>query len=85
MSALPPKADIAERDRHVRLCQMQTLNHLHSIALMARADTVGGTSKPKGFGGFEIQDYVYVAGRRRVVISLLSCLYPGGRVPDGNQ
>jgi hypothetical protein len=34
------------------LCQKRTLDQLHSITLLVRADTVGGMSKPKGFGGF---------------------------------
>jgi hypothetical protein len=31
MSALPPKADIAERDRHVRFVPKADISQLHSI------------------------------------------------------
>ena len=46
MSALPPKADIAERHRHVRYVPKAEVGQLHSMTLSARVSNVAGTSMP---------------------------------------
>src|SRR6516164_7992590 len=50
-----------------------------------RVLTLPAARQNQGFWRFLNSGYVSVTGRCRVVISLSSCVYPGGRVTGGNQ
>jgi hypothetical protein len=59
MSALPPKADIAECDRHVRFVPKADIlrcgkKRRYSITSSARADRLGGTSMPSALAAFRL-------------------------------
>jgi len=68
MSALPPKADIAERDRHVRFVPKADILHCgrdrrYSITSSVRASNPSGTLRPSAFA-VRIFDNHLVLGRR---------------------
>jgi hypothetical protein len=52
MSALPPKADIAERDRHVRFVPIADIASLYSITSSAVAWNDGGTLRLRALAVF---------------------------------
>jgi hypothetical protein len=52
MSALPPKADITGRRRHVRFVPLAEVGGFHSITSLARAS--------KRFGGLEIDHQLVI-------------------------
>jgi hypothetical protein len=55
MSALPPKADIAERPVDVCFVPKADIDHLHSITSLARADMAGDTSTPRVLAVFKFR------------------------------
>jgi hypothetical protein len=68
MSALPPKADIAERDPDVRFVPKADIlrcgkERRYSITSSARSSNAGGSVKPKIFGSLEI-DHTLDLGRK---------------------
>src|SRR6516164_4959777 len=59
MSALPPKADIAERDWHVRYVAIEDIVRCvkirrYSITSSARASNDGGTRRPSACAAFRL-------------------------------
>jgi len=64
MSALPPKADIVECDRHVRFVPKADISVVHSITSSARASNVGWNFKAERLGGLEVD--------RKVIAPLLA-------------
>jgi hypothetical protein len=65
MSALPPKADIAQRDCHVRFVPKADIA-LQSITSSARASKDWGTDKPSAFAVFKLMASSYLLAGRQV-------------------
>src|SRR6478672_11087577 len=69
-SAIPPKADIDGRYRHVRFCQKRTSAHPkgrgmkqpYSITSSARASNADGTVRPRAFAVFRLMTSSYLLG-----------------------
>jgi len=56
MSALPPKADIHQLERHVRIVPKADSQQSFSIASSTRASRIGGY-KPERFGCLQVDEF----------------------------
>ena len=62
MSALPPKADIAQRDRDVRFVPKADIGEDYSITSSARARTDGSTARPSALAVLRLITSSYLVG-----------------------